>query len=102
MIEPSVCVPTAIGTMPAATAAAEPLDDPPGVRAELWGLVVGPARAIAYSVETVVPMMTAPAVRSRCTTIASREGVRNRCTSVPSVHLRPATSIVSLTAIGIP
>ena len=31
MTEPLVCVPIASGTMPAATAAAEPLEDPPGV-----------------------------------------------------------------------
>ena len=42
MSEPFVCVPTASGTMPAATAAAEPLDEPPGVCAGLRGLAVGP------------------------------------------------------------
>ena len=31
MTEPSVCVPSASGTIPAATAAADPEDDPPGV-----------------------------------------------------------------------
>ena len=31
IIEPAVCVPIAKGTMPAATAAADPLDEPPGV-----------------------------------------------------------------------
>ena len=31
MTEPLVCDPTASGTMPAATAAAEPEDEPPGV-----------------------------------------------------------------------
>jgi hypothetical protein len=31
MIEPPTCVPTAAGTMSAATAAALPLDEPPGV-----------------------------------------------------------------------
>ena len=35
MIEPSVCEPSARGTMPAATAAAEPLDDPPGAVARI-------------------------------------------------------------------
>ena len=38
MIEPLVCEPMASGTMPAATAAAEPLDEPPGVRSLLCGL----------------------------------------------------------------
>src|SRR5204862_345927 len=32
MSEPAVCVPNASGTMKSATAAAEPLEDPPGVR----------------------------------------------------------------------
>ena len=42
MIEPTTCVPIAAGSIPAATAAAEPDDDPPGVREESNGLVVGP------------------------------------------------------------
>ena len=41
--EPSVCVPMATGTNPAATAAAEPDDDPPGVCAGFHGLRVLPA-----------------------------------------------------------
>ena len=40
--DPAVCVPRASGTMPSATAAAEPLDDPPGVCAGLRGLAVLP------------------------------------------------------------
>ena len=40
--EPLVCEPTAAGTMCAATAAAEPLEEPPGVRPASWGLVVLP------------------------------------------------------------
>ena len=32
MVDPPPWLPRAAGTMPAATAAAEPLDDPPGVR----------------------------------------------------------------------
>jgi hypothetical protein len=40
--DPSVCEPSASGTMPAATAAAEPEDDPPGVCSAFQGLTVGP------------------------------------------------------------
>jgi hypothetical protein len=40
IIEPPVWLPNAIGTMPAATAAAEPDDEPPGVCAGLCGLRV--------------------------------------------------------------
>ena len=42
IIEPLVCEPIASGTMPAATAAAEPDDEPPGVRARSRGLRVLP------------------------------------------------------------
>jgi hypothetical protein len=57
--------------MPAATAAAEPLDEPPGVCAVLCGLQVGPAWVVANSVLTVLPKITAPAARKRDTTVAS-------------------------------
>ena len=46
MIEPPTWLPIAAGTIPAATAAAEPEDDPPGVRA---GSVTDP-----YSAERLV------------------------------------------------
>src|SRR5207247_299079 len=42
IVEPFVCVPIAPGITPAATAAAEPIDDPPGVRPRSYGLRVGP------------------------------------------------------------
>jgi hypothetical protein len=42
MVEPVVCVPSASGTMQSATAAADPLDEPPGVRAGSWGWRVLP------------------------------------------------------------
>jgi hypothetical protein len=42
MTEPAVCVPIAAGTMRAATAAADPLDEPPGVREGSRGLRVRP------------------------------------------------------------
>ena len=45
MIEPPVCVPKATGTMKSATAAADPLDDPPGVCAGWCGFAVGPGMA---------------------------------------------------------
>ena len=40
--DPPVCVPRASGTIPSATAAAEPLEEPPGVWLARCGLVVGP------------------------------------------------------------
>ena len=42
MVEPLVWLPSASGTMAAATAAAEPLDEPPGVCSGLCGLRVFP------------------------------------------------------------
>ena len=41
-IEPPVSVPIDHGTVPAATAAAEPPDEPPGTRARSHGFSVGP------------------------------------------------------------
>src|SRR6266540_3252054 len=72
--------------MLAATAAAEPLEDPPGVWAELCGLRVFPGARFANSVVTVLPMMTAPAARSMATTVASREGVRPAWSEEPLVR----------------
>src|SRR5439155_24169029 len=40
--DPAVCDPSAAGTVPSATAAAEPLDEPPGVRDGSWGFRVLP------------------------------------------------------------
>ena len=78
MIEPAVCVPKASGTIPAATAAAEPLDEPPGVCAGLCGFAVLPGKKAANSVVTVLPSTTAPADRASATHDASAAG---RCPS---------------------
>ena len=43
-IEPPPSLPCATGTMPAATAAAAPPEEPPGVRCRSQGLRVGPNR----------------------------------------------------------
>src|SRR5215470_1014109 len=76
IVEPVVWLPSASGTIPAATAAAEPLEEPPGVCPELCGLRVFPGVRVANSVVTVLPMITAPAARSSDATAASRDGVR--------------------------
>ena len=67
-MDPPVWLPSESGTIPAATAAADPLDEPPGVCAGLCGLRVLPGVRVANSVVTVLPMITAPAARSRATT----------------------------------
>src|SRR3546814_9367480 len=69
-----VWVPSATGIMPAPTAAAEPLEDPPGVRAGLCGLQVGPGLPMANSVVTVLPRKTVPDSRRPWTQAASRRG----------------------------
>ncbi len=60
--------------MPAATAAAEPLEDPPGVRSGSTGLRVRVGWNMANSVDSVLPSTIAPARRSAVTTSASSAG----------------------------
>lgn len=59
--EPPVCEPMARGTRPAATAAAEPADDPPGVWPGALGLRVPVGCRKANSVVVLLPMTNAPA-----------------------------------------
>src|ERR1041385_6551348 len=83
VIEPSVSVPIAIRTIPAATAAALPLELPHAFRSSAQGLCVCPPialhpliecddRILAHSLRFVLPRMTAPAERNRATSGASR------------------------------
>src|SRR5436853_4263447 len=58
--DPPVCVPNASGTMSSPTAAAAPLEEPPGVCSGLRGLRVLPGVVIANSAVIVLPMITAP------------------------------------------
>jgi hypothetical protein len=75
-IEPPVSLPSAAGTMPAATAAAEPPEEPPGVRATSQGLCVGPwiecsvDEPIANSSMLVRPTRIAPAAARRRAAVA--------------------------------
>ena len=75
MTEPLVWVPKATGTNAAATAAADPLDEPPGVRVRSRGLRVGPGTKSAYCDVTVLPITIAPAARNLFTIVASRFGL---------------------------
>ena len=62
--------------MPTATAAAEPPDEPPGVRSGFHGLRVTPWRYVRvqltdpYSGDVVSPTSTAPAARNRAASVA--------------------------------
>ncbi len=106
-IEPAPSAPSAAGTSPAATAAAEPPLEPPGVRSRSHGLRVTPQ--VADSVNghrpssgiVVLPTTTMPASRSRRTTSAS-EGARRVIAPVPRLVTWPSRSISSLTASGTP
>src|SRR6478735_7210939 len=72
--EPPVCVPVAIGKKPAATPAAEPDDEPPGVCARFLGLRVLPGSRWANSVVTVLPRSVPPLRRISATSEASALG----------------------------
>src|SRR6187399_3603275 len=75
--EPPVSVPSAAGTKPAASAAPEPLDEPPGCRSQFHGLRAGghgrsnAGPPVANSCSATLPSSTAPASRSFFTTKAS-------------------------------
>ncbi|OGL14501.1 MAG: hypothetical protein A3F92_08255 [Candidatus Rokubacteria bacterium RIFCSPLOWO2_12_FULL_71_22] len=70
-------MPSAPAAMSAATAAAEPPEEPPGTRVRSHGLRVGPnaecsvEEPIANSSMFVLPSSTAPAASRRSTTVAS-------------------------------
>src|SRR5688572_5510437 len=76
-IEPPVSDPSAPAERPAATAAAEPPEDPPAPRVGPHGFRKGKTPAwrvadpIANSSRFVLPMIVAPAARRRETTVAS-------------------------------
>src|SRR6185437_6656908 len=81
--EPSVSVPIAMRTRPAATAAPLPLEEPQAFRSSAHGLCVCPPTALqpeiewvermfAHSLRLVLPRMIAPAERSLATSGASR------------------------------
>ena len=70
-------VAVAMGVKPAATAAADPPDEPPGTRSGSHGLRTGPNQLdsldepIANSSMLVFPKVTIPAAPRRSTTVAS-------------------------------
>ena len=103
VIDPPVCDPIATGHMPAATAAADPLEEPPGVWARFHGLRVGGGSKHANCVVTVLPSITAPAPRNKPTSSASRPtGGPCVISGEPAPVIIPLTSTMSLMPIGIP
>ena len=93
---------------PAASAAAEPPEDPPGPRARSHGLFVVPwiALKVCQSASIrgtlVLPKTMAPAASSRCTASASRRATLSFSAGSPQVVRMPATSKLSLIVIGTP
>ncbi len=104
---PAPSEPMAAATSPAATAAALPPDEPPGVCLRDQGLRVCPNAGPLVnghwpsSQQLVLPTMTAPAARSRRTTSESSVAGRMR-PATPNEVGTPAMSTSSLTAIGMP
>src|SRR5207237_1145169 len=107
-MEPPVSVPSAPGTKRAATAAAEPPDEPPGVRSRSQGLRVGPYalfsvdEPIANSSMFTLPTRTAPASRSLRTTVASYGGTYPSRMRDPAVVSTPSWQNRSLRPTGTP
>jgi hypothetical protein len=95
-------VPSAALTMPQATAAAEPLEDPPGVCARLIGLRVPRGSDAANSVVTVLPRITAPASRSARTLAASLSERQPEKSGEPISVGMSTVSITSLMPTGMP
>src|SRR3990167_1483999 len=94
--------------MPAATAAAEPPEDPPGTLSKSQGLWV--VKKSEFSVEEpcaqasqlFLPMITAPAFLRRDTIVASYGGTKSSNIFEPAVVLISLVQITSLMEIGIP
>src|SRR4029077_18108364 len=103
-IEPPVSEPSAPGTSRAATAAALPPEEPPGMRLRSQGLRVGwnalfsVEEPIANSSRLVLATKTAPACRSGPTAVASPGGTNPSRIRDAQETLRPATHMLSLTA----
>jgi hypothetical protein len=102
MTEPLVWVASATGTIPVATAPADPLDEPPGVLAGSCGLRVAPGVRNASSAVTVLPRMMAPPARNRETMVASVVGLRPLRIGVPHSVGMSNVSMMSFTPTGSP
>ena len=101
-------VPIASGASNAATAAADPPPDPPGMRSRSHGLWVGPNaecsvdEPIANSSMLVLPRIGSPAALTRAATVASYGGIQPSSSREPAVVGSPLVATMSLTAIGTP
>src|SRR5919107_2825859 len=107
-IEPPVSVPIASGASYAASAAALPPPEPPGMRPRSHGLLVGPYaeysvdEPIANSSMLVLPSSTLPAARSRSTVVALYGGFQPSRIFDAAVVGTPRGGVTCFTAIGTP
>ncbi len=108
-IEPPPSVPSASGAKRAATAAADPPEEPPGVLSLFQGLRVVPVSGLSVepfqpnSGVVVLPSRTAPASRRRATDGASSvHGPFGSTVSEPRRVAQPLVSSRSLMATGTP
>src|SRR5271156_826841 len=98
----------ASGASYAATAAADPPDEPPGILFRSHGLWLGPnaefsvEEPIANSSMLVLPRMIAPACFSRLVIVASYGGCQPSKMRLPHVVGIPVVVNTSLTATGTP
>src|SRR5216683_587479 len=99
-IDPPVSVPSVPRQRPAATATAEPLDEPPEECATLHGFKAGPKSGCttpyAHSSMLSLPSETAPAAVNACTTVASVSGTRRAWMREALVVRTPAVAMRSL------
>src|SRR3954452_9480115 len=101
-IAPPVSVPMASGASKAATAAAEPPPEPPGMRVVSHGLWVGPYaecsvdEPIANSSMLVLPRIGRPAALMRWVIVASYGGIQPSRIAEPHVVGRPIVATMSL------
>ena len=106
--DPPRSLPSAIGTIPVASATAAPPLLPPQVFVMSYGLRVAPNRALNVcdpapnSGTLVLPMVIAPAARSRSTISASASGANRSNNRDPKVVRMPFVHVRSLWATGSP
>ena len=106
--EPPMSVPSSNDVKPAATAAAGPPDEPPGMRVTSHGLFVVPKSSLKLCTSPdqrgrfVLPNTMAPASRRRATAGASAAGTWSVSSTAPPVERMPAVSMASLIVIGSP
>src|SRR5918998_6039326 len=107
-IDPAPSLPCARGPRPAATAAAAPPLDPPGVFSRFHGLSEGPNTRFPESPfqpssgVLVFPNMTAPAAYNRSTTGASSSGTQLGSINEPRAVRTPRVGVRSLIDVGMP